>query len=154
MPSYRLSLAIRESQLGADHPDTAASLNDLAGLYYAQGRYSEAEPLLKRSLAIRESQLGTDHPHTAQGLNNLAALYESQGRYSEAEPLLKRSLAIRESSDSIVGVIKGCRCFAPSRCPHQMIIGSPKRHNAKLHSPLQWTFTLARNLFAGGYSYP
>ena len=112
MPSYRLSLAIRESQLGADHPDTAASLNDLAGLYYAQGRYSEAEPLLKRSLAIRES------------------------------------------SDSIVGVIKGCRCFAPSRCPHQMIIGSPKRHNAKLHSPLQWTFTLARNLFAGGYSYP
>ena len=74
----------------------ATSLNNLAGLYELQGRYSEAEPLLKRSLLIREQQLGADHPDTAESLNNLAGLYESQGRYSEAEPLYKRSLLIKE----------------------------------------------------------
>jgi hypothetical protein len=30
--------------LGADHPDTAESLNNLAALYESQGRYSEAAP--------------------------------------------------------------------------------------------------------------
>jgi Tetratricopeptide repeat len=39
------SLAIREEQLGANHPSTATSLNNLAGLYESTGRYSEAEPL-------------------------------------------------------------------------------------------------------------
>ena len=88
-------LAIRESILG-DHPDTATSLNNLARLYQAMGRYGEAEPLFQRSLSIIETQLGADHPNTATSLNNLAALYDSQGRYSEAEPLYKRSLLIRE----------------------------------------------------------
>ncbi|MDG2616876.1 tetratricopeptide repeat protein [Thermoleptolyngbya sichuanensis XZ-Cy5] len=86
-----------EERLGADHPDTAASLNDLAGLYYAMGRYSEAEPLYGRSLAIYEAQLGKDHPSTATSLNNLAGLYRAMGRYSEAEPLYGRSLAIHEA---------------------------------------------------------
>jgi tetratricopeptide (TPR) repeat protein len=63
-----------------------------------QGKYSEAEPLLKRSLVIREKVLGPDHPDVAISLNNLANLYSDQGKYSEAEPLLKRSLAKREKA--------------------------------------------------------
>ena len=39
--------------LGPNHPDVATSLNNLARLYYAHGRYAEAEPLYKRSLGIR-----------------------------------------------------------------------------------------------------
>ena len=31
--------------LGKDHPDTLTSVNNLAALYQAQGRYGEAEPL-------------------------------------------------------------------------------------------------------------
>ena len=61
-PLYRRSLEIREKQLGADHPDVAHSLNNLAGLYQAMGRYAEAEPLYKRSLEIREKQLGPTTP--------------------------------------------------------------------------------------------
>jgi hypothetical protein len=53
---------LRESQLGADHPQVATDLNNLAYLYKSQGRYSEAEPLFLRSLSIRESQLRADHP--------------------------------------------------------------------------------------------
>ena len=88
------ALAVAETQNNA--LAVATSLNNLAELYRSQGRYSEAEPLLKRSLLIREEQLGADHPDTATSLNNLAGLYESQGRYSEAEPLYKRSLLICE----------------------------------------------------------
>ncbi len=65
----------------------ATSLNNLAALYKAQGRYAEAEPLHKRALAIFEKALGPKHPDVAQSLNNLAVLYATQGKYAEAEPL-------------------------------------------------------------------
>jgi len=95
-PLYLRSVTIAEQQFGAEHPNVAASLNNLADLYRAQGRYGEAESLFQRSLQICEQQLGADHPNTASSLNNLAGLYRSQGRYSEAEPLYRRSLQIRE----------------------------------------------------------
>jgi hypothetical protein len=50
--------------MGADHPNVATGLNNLAGLYKSQGRYSEAEPLYLRSLQICEQRLGVDHPST------------------------------------------------------------------------------------------
>ena len=74
----------------------ATSLNNLADLYEAMGRYAEAEPLYKRSLEISEKRLGRDHPDVATSLNNLAALYRTMGRYAEAEPLYQRSLEICE----------------------------------------------------------
>jgi Tetratricopeptide repeat len=39
----------RRTSLGEDHPDYAASLDNLAGLYEATGRHAEAESLLKQS---------------------------------------------------------------------------------------------------------
>ncbi len=56
----------------------AASLNNLAELYRAQGQYAQAEPLYKRSLAIVEKALGPDHPNVATSLNNLALLYKTR----------------------------------------------------------------------------
>ncbi len=73
-PLYQRALAIAEQQLGAEHPDTAISLNNLAALYHEQGKYEQAEPLYQRALAI--------------DLNNLAAIYRAQGKYEQAEPLL------------------------------------------------------------------
>ena len=72
----------------------AVSLNNLARLYYFQGRYNDAEPLFLQSLDIYKRQLGNDHPDVALSLNNLALLYESQGRYNDAEPLFLQSLDI------------------------------------------------------------
>jgi tetratricopeptide (TPR) repeat protein len=95
-PLYVRALSIHEQQLGADHPSTANSLNNLTVLYYSMGRYPEAEPLFVRALSIHEQQLGADHPSTATSLNNLAMLYSSMGRYPEAEPLYARALSIRE----------------------------------------------------------
>ncbi|MFM6321643.1 MAG: CHAT domain-containing tetratricopeptide repeat protein [Microcystis panniformis] len=96
IPLAEQALAIYKQQLGDNHPDTAASLNNLAGLYYSQGRYSEAEPLYKQALAIKKQQLGDNHTATAISLNNLAELYRVQGRYSEADPLYKEALSIRK----------------------------------------------------------
>jgi tetratricopeptide (TPR) repeat protein len=75
---YQRALAIREHQLGPNHPNTASSLNDLANLYQDQGKYPETEPLYQRALAIYEQQLGPHHPNTATSLNNLALLYWKQ----------------------------------------------------------------------------
>ncbi|MFP4221520.1 MAG: CHAT domain-containing protein, partial [Phormidium sp.] len=83
---------------GETHPDVAASLNNLAGLYHDQGNYNAAEPLYRRSLEIRETALGESHPDVAQSLNNLAGLYHDQGNYNAAEPLYRRSLEIWETA--------------------------------------------------------
>jgi tetratricopeptide (TPR) repeat protein len=98
LPLAQKALAIREQLLGANHPDVATSLNNLAGLYQAIGNYGEAEPLFQRSLTIREQALGSDHPRVATSLNNLAALYSDMGNYTEAQPLYQRSLAIFEQA--------------------------------------------------------
>ena len=82
--------------LGENHPNVALSLNNLAELYYSQGRYSEAEPLFKQALDLRKRTLAENHPLVASSLNSLAELYRRQGRYSEAEPLLKQALELRK----------------------------------------------------------
>jgi tetratricopeptide (TPR) repeat protein len=81
----------------AEELETAKSLNNLALLYWDQGKYKEAEQLYQRALAIKEQQLGTLDFSTSICYNNLALLYEDQGKYEEAEPLFQRALAIRET---------------------------------------------------------
>ncbi len=91
-------LRFAERAFGPDHPNTAISLNTLAGLYCDQGLYSQAKSLYERALAISEKALGPDHPDTANSLNNLALVYSMQGLYSQAEPLYQRALAIIEKT--------------------------------------------------------
>jgi tetratricopeptide (TPR) repeat protein len=67
-------LALRRQLLGEEHPDVAASLNNLALLYKSQGRYSEAEPLYIQALDICERRLGANHPNTVTTRDNLAYL--------------------------------------------------------------------------------
>src|SRR5262245_18906103 len=75
---YRRALVIRESTLGRDHPQVAATLIQLAHIYRVQRRYADAEPLLKRALAIREKTLGPGHPEVTAVANDLIALYRVQ----------------------------------------------------------------------------
>ena len=87
-----------EKALGAEHPDTAKSLNILAILLGAQGDYAGAQPLYERALAIREKTMGADHPHTATSLANLGGLLQERGDYAGTRPLYERALAIREKT--------------------------------------------------------
>ncbi len=88
------SLAIREKVLGPEHPDVAQSLNNLAGLYHAQEKYTKTEPLINRALKIREKVLGPNHPDVGITVWWMAALYESQGDFKKAEPFFQRALKI------------------------------------------------------------
>jgi tetratricopeptide (TPR) repeat protein len=95
---FERALAIRETALGPEHPDTAVSLNNLAGLLQAQGDFAAARPLFERALAITEKALSPKHPATATSLDNLAFLLEAQGDLACALPLSVRALAIRETA--------------------------------------------------------
>ncbi len=66
-------------QLGENHPDYATSLNNLAVLYEAMGRFTDAEPLYRQAMEICKVQLGENHPDYAISLNNLAGLYQDNG---------------------------------------------------------------------------
>ena len=78
------------------HPSVATGLNNLAGLYQAQGRYGEAEPLFMRSLAIDEKALAPEHPEVATSFENYSALLRETGRTSEADKMAARAKAIRD----------------------------------------------------------
>ena len=93
-PLLQRALHIREKVLGAEHPDVAQSLNNLAELYRIQGRYKQAEPLYQRALHIREKALEPEHPDVAKNLHNLAELYRVKGQYTQAEPLYQHALHI------------------------------------------------------------
>jgi tetratricopeptide (TPR) repeat protein len=94
-----LKLALTEAErFGPSDLRLATSLNSLAVLHKAQGKYDQAEPLYKRALAIWEKALGPEHPDVATSLNNLAGLYHDQGKYDQAEPLYKRALPIMEKA--------------------------------------------------------
>ena len=91
---YQSCLKMTEKRFGSDHPDTATSLNNLAGLYRSMGRYGEAEPLYARSLEISEAQLGPDHPDTAGSYNNMAMFYYVLEQYAESANFAVRALDI------------------------------------------------------------
>ncbi len=93
---YEKSLGIRERVLGEEHPDTATSYNNLAGVYWSRGEYKKAEELYGKALGIRERVLGEEHPDTAASYNNLALVYARQGEYKKAEELYGKALGISE----------------------------------------------------------
>ena len=85
------AIALCDRNLGTKHQDTMQLTLDLASQYKRQGRYSQAEPLLKGLLAEMDGQ--TDFNNLYLWTNKkLATIYDSQRRFSEAESLLKRAL--------------------------------------------------------------
>ena len=73
------ALAILRSVRGDNHPDYANSLNNIASLYQAMGRYDKAEAPYTQALEIRRRVLGDNHPAYAQSLNAIAMLYQAMG---------------------------------------------------------------------------
>lgn len=58
--------------LGAEHPDTLGSMNDLALTRKAQGRDEEALRLIKECVRLGERVLGRSHPSFTSTSNTLA----------------------------------------------------------------------------------
>lgn len=96
---YQRSLHIMETQLGADHPDTASSLGNLAQLYTQLGRYTEAEPYLLQALQIFQQAVGSDHPYTTETIRRLTTLIQQaiqQGQAATLSPHPTTQALLRE----------------------------------------------------------
>ena len=83
---------VRRRILGAEHPDTLASMNDLAATLSAAGDLDGARQLVEQIVQVRRRILGAEHPDTLASMNDLAALLRDSGQLSGARDLLEQSL--------------------------------------------------------------
>jgi len=81
--------------LGPEHPITLNSMNNLANVYFDEGKYAQAEALYSQTLEIRRRVLGPEHPITVNSMNSLAFVYSDEGKYAQAEALYSQALEIR-----------------------------------------------------------
>jgi hypothetical protein len=87
----------RKTKLGADHPETLASMNIFAVMYSQRGREDEAEKLKVQVMETCKTKLGADHPDTLTSMANLASTYRNQGRREEAEELFVQVMKKRRA---------------------------------------------------------
>jgi tetratricopeptide (TPR) repeat protein len=55
-----------KARFGAHHPNYAVALNKLGIVFYAQGKYTDAEGFFERALTIRQKALGASHSDVAR----------------------------------------------------------------------------------------
>jgi tetratricopeptide (TPR) repeat protein len=91
-------LFFMKDRVGLDHPYVAVALNNIGYLYYAQGRYADAELAYKQALKLWQAWRTDDayDAFIANVLNNLALLYTIQDDLSKAEPLCEQAFQIRK----------------------------------------------------------
>jgi len=89
------ALSLRRQLLGEEHPDTLASMGDLAILYRDQSKRAQAELLLAKVLNVQRRVLGADRPETLETAHELAQVYDENGKTALAEPLLTETLKAR-----------------------------------------------------------
>jgi tetratricopeptide (TPR) repeat protein len=82
--------------LGPDHRLTLWAKTELAALFGAQSRYSDAEAIFADNLDRSKRVMGENAPFTLITMNNLADTYRSLGRYDDAERMLLTMQAIQK----------------------------------------------------------
>ena len=97
--SYREAVALYESTLGPDKPQTAEALWSLAELHAFRGKRADAEKEFERAVAIERKSLGARHPQLASTLIDLGSLYMNERRYREADAALTEALGIYRALD-------------------------------------------------------
>ena len=82
----------RYGQVSVEHAD---ALERLAGSYFGQSKYAEAEPVYVQVVTIRTKVLGAHDERVLSTSVTLADLYRQSGRPQMGEPLLQKALAAR-----------------------------------------------------------
>ncbi|MGA9599890.1 MAG: tetratricopeptide repeat protein [Methylocystis sp.] len=90
---FASALSIRESLFGPSHPETAASLDNLATARCARGDFAGARVLLERSRNIFETSFGLDYPATGRRQTECATVLLKLGLAREALALAEGALA-------------------------------------------------------------
>lgn len=90
------SLALYERLLGAEHPNTLGSSNNLANTLRVLGDLAGARKLQEKTLETQERVLGTEHPDTLGSRNSLAVSLRDLGDFDGAKRLQEQTLESRE----------------------------------------------------------
>ncbi len=87
-PVVKRIIMIYERKHGADHPDIAVFINNLALLYHSQKKHFMAETEYQKALSIQTKLLGNTHPQTLNVMANYARLLTETHREPEAKHLI------------------------------------------------------------------
>jgi tetratricopeptide (TPR) repeat protein len=101
LSSFSQALSITEGVEGPDHLNIAIVSNNLAILYYKEGKYTQAEPLFKRAISIWE-ELSPKSPYFARSLIAYAALLRKTNREAEAAAKETRALEIMSEAPNTI----------------------------------------------------
>ena len=83
---------------GPDHPEVAATLNDLGNAHGALGDPRTKKDFLERVLKIEERHFGADRPEVAATLNDIG---NALGRLSHKERIMERSSKLAPAIPSV-----------------------------------------------------
>lgn len=92
---YRLTLAIEERDLGADHADIAITYYNLGKTLAEQAKYLDAEDYFQKTLKIELRELGDDDPDIAPTLLWLGESQFHQAKFDDAEHNLLKALSLQ-----------------------------------------------------------
>lgn len=87
--------AAQVKKIGADNPETIATLNFLAQAYYYSGKYQQALPLFQQAFAAIE-KVGFQSTNTHRTFTFLVACHERLKQFTEAEALQRKWLALEK----------------------------------------------------------
>lgn len=93
---YKQALALKERELGPDHPDVAISVAGIGSTLFELGRLPEALQEFERALAISSTYGDPDGHFVAATLGNKGEVLRMMGRNNEAKALLERAISLFE----------------------------------------------------------
>ena len=91
-------VALREKQLGGEHPEVGRTLIDLGIAHMNLGDHERAREIYERSLGILEKGSAADPTQVARGLTNLGLLLIHRQEFPEAEEHLERALSLQRGA--------------------------------------------------------
>lgn len=89
-------LLLQREHLGEEHPDIAATLNELGVELTLLDRPQEALERYQQSLSLHEKLEGPDHPNVGNAAHNLAVALLKVGRTDDARAAFERAVSIRQ----------------------------------------------------------
>ena len=101
----RLAAAAKERALGAESPDLAQSIGNLANHMTIGGDFEGAFAANARALTILTETVGPDHPRTAIVVGNTGQVLYRLGRFDEALEAAERALAVFERETDKRGLL-------------------------------------------------
>jgi tetratricopeptide (TPR) repeat protein len=95
---YRRGIELEEKLSGADHPDVASKLYNLASVLLRMDQKQEALAMRERALAIMQKHRGADHPQISDHMRGVGAVLLALDRHEEALARFSRALEIRRAA--------------------------------------------------------